>query len=185
MITYVIATTLRNITIINNILTLRFVNETLTTINNTIATNINILADNVLISTIIILFILIITVIDKFSKKTKEMIQREEIPFPMAKKLQNIQNNYANNSNTTIVINNFCKIYITPIIPQFCRHITTTQAMNESVNIVLSIEFNAISVATTQLVLTWAVQLSIDAVNCDKQRIHNVCAAFYYFCIFS
>ena len=94
---------------------------------------------------------------------------------------------YGNNINTSITINNFCKIRSAAIIAGFCLTVVyfIVQVVAGSLsNIALSNQFDAIVIATGELVINLIRQSSIGEVYCDIQATHNVCSVYYSFLFF-
>ena len=86
---------------------------------------------------------------------------------------------YGNSISIPITKSNGCIIYDTACIARLGLTVIyfIIQAMSALLlNIVLSIQFNAIVIAIDELVINLAVQSSIWLVYCDTKVIHNVCA---------
>lgn len=89
-----------------------------------------------------------------------------------------------NQSNIIIIVNKFCKIDVIAIILRFFVSdiCFIMSALNGSLsNIALSIQFDALSNATSQILICLAIQISIDTITHHAQLIHNVCHVFYFF----
>ena len=96
-------------------------------------------------------------------------------------KLIESERNHSNNNNITVVLANVDTIRGTVIVFEFDRIVIyfIIQVIDESsLNILLIIEFDAIIITITQLVLKLIVQTIIWEVFCHPQVIRNVCGVF-------
>ena len=86
-----------------------------------------------------------------------------------------------NYDHVTTITNNYYTIHATPIVVALFVNVYhfVLQAMDtSSLNIELSIELETFVAETVQLMLNFAVTLSIDAVSSHIQVRHSVCAVF-------
>ena len=94
---------------------------------------------------------------------------------------------HANDGNVTTIMNNFYKIRATSIVFGFFWDVLRfiLQAIDtSSLNIALSIKFEAIGIAIDGLTLTAAVPPSTSTVSHHSQVVYNVCCIFLLLCVF-
>ena len=94
-------------------------------------------------------------------------------------KLSKFKYNYVSNNDIIVIMNTFCTIGGAAIVIGFFSAVIyfVIQLIDKSsLNILLSIESHAIIVGIVQVVLYLGVQSSIDAIGCNTQVMHNVCA---------